>query len=117
MYKILNSQIKDDSNNEISCYQKIQENEVANHFEMVKNVVETGLKQEYYDKRVAKALVPKEPKAGKLYGLVKDHKEIPYSSKIPPLRPVVSGWGTNTEMISSILDTSIKPIVKKWNLI
>ena len=45
---------------------------------------------------------PKEPSIGRIYGLVKDHKET--TRKIPPLRPICSGNGTMTEQISKFVD-------------
>ena len=50
---------------------------------------------------------------GKLYGLVKDHKPVETSSKLPPLREVVSGSGSNTEFLSAFVDHHLKAEVKK----
>ena len=82
---------------------------------MINNIAVKGYHNEYYDKWVMKALTPKDPKAGRMYGLLKDHKEVKPGSKIPGLRPVVSGSGSNTEQISSFLDYHLKPMVKKLN--
>ena len=58
-------------------------------------------------------MVPEEPKAGRLYGLVKDHKGVEPGSKIPKLREVVSGSGSNTEFISAYVDHHAKLEVVK----
>ena len=49
-------------------------------------------------------MIPEKPKAGRLYELVKDHKFVVEGEKIPKLREVVSGSGSNTEMISAYVD-------------
>ena len=71
-----------------------------------------GLQEGLYDKRIADALVPKEPSCGRLYGLLKDHKPLINGNRIPPIRAVISGSGSNTEQISRFLDFYIKPLVK-----
>ena len=59
----------------------------------------------------AKNLLPEQPTPGRFYGLVKNHKEIQEGEKIPPLRPVVSGSGSNTELISWLVDEDSKELV------
>ena len=54
-----------------------------------------------------------EAKPGRFYGLVQNHKEIPAGETIPPLRPVVSGSGSNTEMISWLVDQESKELVPR----
>merc|ERR1712116_41546 len=54
-----------------------------------------------------------EPTPGRFYGLVKNQKGVPEGEKIPPLRPVVSGSGSNTEMISWLVDQEAKHMVPK----
>ena len=51
--------------------------------------------------------------SARLYGLVKDHKPVVPGSKIPPLREVVSGSGSNTEYISALVDHYAKPVVQQ----
>ena len=57
-------------------------------------------------------MIPEKPKAGRLYGLAKDHKPVVEGKKIPKLREVVSGSGSNTEMISAYVDHFSNPLVK-----
>ena len=49
-------------------------------------------------------MVPDNPEAGNLYGVVKDHKQ-----PRPKLWEVVSGSGSNTEYISEYMDHHSKP--------
>ena len=65
-----------------------------------------------YEKRISDAFVPKKPSCGRLYGLLKDHKSLIYGKRIPPIRAITSGSGSNTEQISRLLDFHIKPLVK-----
>ena len=58
-------------------------------------------------------MVPDKPTPGKFYGLVKDHKPVEPSSKLPPLREVVSGSGSNTKFLSAFVDHHLKAEVKK----
>ena len=52
-----------------------------------------------------------EPRASRLYGLVKNHKPIKSGHKIPGLRPVVSNSGSTTEKISLAIDLEAKHMV------
>ena len=72
-----------------------------------------GLQMELYKPKIGKALVPSDPKPGRLYGMIKYHKDIPPGHKLPPIRPVVSGCGSNSETLSAFLDFYLKPCVKK----
>ena len=57
-------------------------------------------------------MITEEPRCGRLYGLVKDHKPVDETG-IPPLREVVSCSGSNSEFISAYVDHHLKPEVKK----
>ena len=72
-----------------------------------------GVREEYNSQKDAILMVPDKPTPGKLYGLVKDHKPVETSSKLPPLREVVSGSGSNTEFLSAFVDHHLKAEVKK----
>ena len=61
-------------------------------------------------------MVPPEPKPGRFYGLVKNHvdkEQWPEGQNIPPLRPIVSASGTNTEGISHWVDEHAKQEVHR----
>ena len=72
-----------------------------------------GLRMDLYKPKIGKALAPSYPKPGKVYGLIKDHKDIPTGHKLPPIRPFVSECGSNYETLSAFLDFYLKPCVKK----
>ena len=111
MLKILNSTIGKDGSEE-KCYVKVDQDIIIRHYLSIKEIVNEGLNRELYNKRVADNLIQKQPQAGRLYGTLKDHKPIQLNSNLPPLRPVVSGSGSNTEMISRFIDFYLKPLVK-----
>jgi len=86
------------------------------HWQMIKEVVEKGVRLGYIHKKDVPFLYPESPKAGRLYGLVKDHSskdKWSKSGKIPPLRPVVSMSGANTEGLSHWVDMLSKKEVPK----
>ena len=86
------------------------------HWCRIKDTVEEGRKAGFVSDQDAEAMVPAEPKAVRFYGLVKNHIEQcawPAGSNIPPLRPVVSGSGSNTENISRFVDEFAKHEVPK----
>ena len=86
---------------------------VDHHFNRIKKFLEESVKKEIISESDAKNLLPQEPTPGRFYGLVKNQKTIPEGEKIPPLRPVVSGSGSNTEMISWLVDQEAKHMVPK----
>ena len=109
---LLAATIEDDNGVQKSCYEKIDMSLISKHHIEIKRFVKLGLQEGLYDKRIADALVPKEPSCGRLYGLLKDHKPLINGNRIPPIRAVISGSGSNTEQISRFLDFYIKPLVK-----
>ena len=86
---------------------------VDHHYNQIKAFLEESAKKEIISENDAKNLLPQEPTPGRFYGLVKNQKAIPEGDKIPPLRPVVSGSGSNTEMISWLVDQEAKDMVPK----
>ena len=68
---------------------------VDHHYNQIKAFLEESAKKEIISENDAKNLLPQEPTPGRFYGLVKNQKAIPDGDKIPPLRPVVSGSGSN----------------------
>ena len=68
---------------------------VDHYYNQIKEFLEESAKKEIISESDAKNLLPQEPTPGRFYGLVKNQKAIPDGDKIPPLRPVVSGSGSN----------------------
>ena len=82
----------------------------------IKDTVEIGRQDGFISESDAMNMIPEEPKPGRFYGLVKNHVDKSAwneGSTIPPLRPVVSGSGSNTEGISKFVDEFAKAEVPK----
>ena len=89
---------------------------LKHHWATIKDKVSEGQSANYISESDAIAMIPDEPRAGRFYGLVKNHVSEdawPDGSKIPPLRPVVSGSGSNTENISLFVDEYSRQEVPK----
>ena len=69
------------------------------------------MEDELITKADASLLLDDEPSAGRLYGLVKNHKPIKPGCNIPDLRPVISNSGSTTEKISLAIDQEAKHMV------
>jgi hypothetical protein len=114
---MLNKVIVDEQGNNTPCYERdVSVDVLKDHWRQVKEVVEKGIKDGYIHPKDKPFLVPDNAKCGRLYGLVKDHaakEKWLHNGKIPPLRPVVSMSGTNTEGLAHWLDVIAKPLVPK----
>ena len=109
-----NATFKDENGEERRYYEgPIAGMFVDHHFNQIKKFLEESAKEEIISQNDAKNLLPQEPTPGRFYGLVKNQKTIPEGDKIPPLRPVVSGSGSNTEMISWMVDQEAKHMVSR----
>ena len=97
----------------LNKYVKCSEKRLEKQWKEVKAVVEHGRLKGFISDVDAKVMVPEKPKAGRLYGLVKDHKPFSVGSSIPKLREVVSGSGSNTEFISAFVDHQAKSEVQR----
>ena len=62
---------------------------VDKHYIDIKRFLEESADNGIINKSDVKNLLPEEPTPGRLYGMVKNHKDIPEGETIPPLRPVV----------------------------
>jgi len=91
-------------------YEPVPPELLAQHHDLIREVIETGLEDGEITGEEAVAMIPSEPRAGRLYGLAKDHKPF---SKIPPFRPIISGCGSNTEYISKFVDHHANNLVRK----
>ena len=96
---------------------KVPEQVFKQHWAQIKDLVEEGVQQGYIHPDDVVHLVPPEPKSGRFYGLVKNHVEPEqWSGPIPPLRPIVSASGSNTEGISHLVDEYSRGEVKNPGL-
>ena len=111
---MLNATFVDENNEEQMYYEgPIAGMYVDHHYNQIKKFLEESSKKEIITESDARNLLPREPTPGRFYGLVKNQKPIVEGDKIPPLRPVVSGSGSNTEMISWLVDQEAKHMVPK----
>ena len=94
-------------------YEPVGLNELRQGHSIIKDIVSEGEQCGYISTPDAALMVPVEPRPGRLYGLVKDHKPVVPGTGIPPLREVVSGSGSNTEYISAFVDHHLKQEVRK----
>ena len=94
-------------------YLKASQKDLQAQHKQIKALVKEGVERGFINPEDAEVMVPGEPTAGRLYGLVKDHKPVNPDTGIPPLREVVSGSGSNTEMISAFVDIHAKKQVTK----
>lgn len=84
------------------------------HWAQVKDLVNEGVECGHIHPDDVPHLVPPQPKPGRFYGLVKNHVEPEQrTGPIPPLRPIVSASGSNTEGISHLVDEYSRGEVKK----
>ena len=110
--EMLNATFVDENDEEKRYYEgPIAGMYVDQHFNQIKSFLEESSRSEIITENDAKNLLPKEPTPGRFYGLVKNQKPILEGEQIPPLRPVVSGCGSNTEMISWMIDQEAKHMV------
>ena len=111
---MLNATFQDENGEERRYYEgPIAGMFVDHHFNQIKRFLDESAKKEIISENDAKNLLPQEPTPGRFYGLVKNQKTIPEGDKIPPLRPVMSGSGSNTEMISWMVDQEAKHMVSR----
>ena len=94
---------------EVNYYEKVEKDAIDKQYKDIKKVLEEGVEKNYFNKQFAKQMLPEKPKPGSFYLLPKVHK--PYQ-KIPKGRPIISGCGSNTELISWFCDKSLKERVK-----
>ena len=78
----------------------------------IKDCVKRGVEEGFIGEKDGQEAMPREPKAGRIYANVKDHKPISPTG-LPPCREIVSGSGANTENLGKIVDAIIKPINEK----
>ena len=97
---------------EIPFYAKAQESELRQQQSEIKNLIDNGHVNQFISDSDKRAMQPSGT-AGRLYGLPKCHKKIPEGKSIPPLRPIISNSGANTEQISHFVDHHAKAEMKK----
>ena len=94
---------------EAKADQQISQDNIKKQYDEIKATLDEGVKKGYFSKQFAKQMLPVKPKGGTFYLLPKVHKKF---DKIPKGRPIISGSGSNTEMISWFCDQVLKEKVK-----
>ena len=92
-------------------YQPVDQFLLTSHHTVIKDFLDCAAKEEVITKADVALLLEDEPRASRLYGLVKNHKPIKPGRTIPELRPVVSNSGSTTEKISLAIDQEAKHMV------
>ena len=96
----------------VPFYEKSSESELAKQKTEVTNLIHTGNLQGFISDSDAKEMAPS-GKPGRIYGNPKTHKAIPEGKKLPPLRPICSQSGANTEHISKFVDIHAKALLQE----
>ena len=89
---------------------KRKDHPVIKKFEKVKRYIAKYITKDHFDEKVISSLTPGSS-PGKLYGLVKVHKEN------NPLRPVCSMINTPEHCLAKFLDNIIKPHIPNQNML
>ena len=92
-------------------YQPVEPFLLTTHHSAIKDFLDGAAIDGVITEADVALLLDEEPKASRLYGLVKNHKPIKQGQKIPDLRPVVSNSGSATEKISLAIDQEAKHMV------
>ena len=92
-------------------YEKSDTKSLEVQKKLVAQILEKGYQQNLISKTDKNIMQPS-GKPNRLYGLPKVHKGIKEGKKIPPCRPIVSNSGSNTEMLSALVDYYSKHLVK-----
>ena len=92
-------------------YKPVEPFLLTSHHTAIKEFLDKAVSDDVISKSDATLLLEDEPKASRLYGLVKTHKPIKPGHTIPDLRPVVSNSGSTTEKISLAIDQEAKHMV------
>ena len=83
---------------------------VKKDYNAIVKLLKEGCEKGFFSEKDLAAAIPERPRAGKLYGLPKDHKPIQETTGIPPIRPVVSCCGTALEGLGKIVDHFLRPV-------
>ena len=89
---------------------KLKDHPVIKKYEKVKRYIAKYITKDHYDEQVVSSMTPGSS-PGKLYGLVKVHKEN------NPLRPVCSMINTPEHCLAKFLDNIIKPHIPNQNML
>jgi hypothetical protein len=107
----LNALFTDENGITLPFYEKTDIKSLELQTKSVALLVEKGYLQNLISK-TDKTIMQPSGKPNRLYGLPKVHKNIKEGNNIPPCRPIVSNSGSNTEMISALVDHYSKHLVK-----
>ena len=99
---------------QISYCKKVKENTVKKQFNIIKNVLDEGVENNYIFKEFARQLLPPKPKSGAFYLLPKVHKEY---VRIPKGRPIIPGCGSKYRKDILFLWSDGKRICKEARLL
>ena len=113
MTEHLESKIIKSDGSIVSAYRVLDPIMVGAHYRNIKDTAEKAEQDGIISNGMAKLMVPPEPCAARAYAMPKAHKEIQEGKTLPPVRLVISGCGSNTEMVSHFVDHYSKDIPTK----
>ena len=89
-----------------SFYKKLDSDPINSHNKILKETISDGVQEEEIDPELLKTLPVTHPKPGRFYILPMIHKEG------NPGRPIISGNGCHTQVISQFVEYHIKDLVR-----
>ena len=111
MYAQLNAKSKNADETVSPFYEKCDAKSLEIQKKLIVQLVEKGLKKKVIFEEDARLMQPLGKPNG-LYGLPKVHKGVKEGNNIPQCRPIISNSGSNSEMISALVDHYSKHLVK-----
>ena len=106
----LKSKVINQNGEIISVYREVDPAMLSAHYENIQNIVKGALTDNIISESDKNNFLPIKPSEARAYGLPKAHKSVSEGNRIPPLRLVISGSGSNTENASYYIDYHTKHI-------
>jgi hypothetical protein len=110
MRETLSETFVNDEGEEKPKYPSTSPAKLKEEFRAINKILKEGFEKGFFSEKDWEAARPEEPKAGRLYGLPKDHKPVCKQTGIPPLRCVVSCCGGNLEGLGKLVDYFLRPV-------
>lgn len=111
----LSSKVTNQNGDTISVYREVDPDMMAVHYGNIKKLAEAACEINILSESDRNNFLPDKPSEARAYGLPKAHKKLEEGNKIPPLRLVISGCGSNTENASFYVDHHTKHIPESLN--
>ena len=113
MTEHLESKVTKSDGSIVPAYRQLDPIMIKVHYHVILEAARKAEKEGLISTGTAELMVPPEPTPARAYALPKAHKEIQEGKTLPPVRLVISGCGSNTEMASHFVDFYSKEIPSK----